>query len=404
MPPTKKGEAEEVPEYKKGAARFARVKNSLKMGLVGLPNVGKSSTFNLLCGMQVAAENFPFCTIEPETSRCMLDDPRWRKLCDMWSPKKETPAWLHVTDIAGLVKGASEGAGLGNAFLSNIQGVDGMFHVLRSFDDDEIVHVDDSVDPVRDLDTIQEELCKKDLIFWQAAMDAEDQAIKKNPKMKLSPCFKETMAKIKEYLDNNISPGTQDWTEPQVGVIVDKCKALITLKPTTYIVNLSKKDFCRKKNKYLKKIKTWIDEHGGGQMIIFSVEFEEEYAAIEDEAEKKAFLEEAGRPSMLPKMIRSGYDSLALQSFFTCGPDEVRAWTVQAGSTAPQAAGVIHTDFEKTFVMAEIVGWEDYDTLQKTKNSLDAVKAAGKWRQEGKKYVMNDGDITMFKTGAGRKK
>lgn len=393
----KKPVEEEVPQHKKGAARFCRVKNTLKMGLVGLPNVGKSSTFNLLTGQAVAAENFPFCTIDPSVSRCQVADTRYDKLCGMWSPPSQIPAWLNVTDIAGLVKGASEGAGLGNAFLSHIQAVDGIFHVVRAFDNDEIVHVDDSVDPIRDLNTITEELCKKDIVFFEQAMEAERAAVKKNPKMKLSPLFSSTMTKCEEHLKAFRPIGVQDWTEPEVGMINDKLQALITTKPIVYIVNLDRKSYVRKKNKWLPKIKDWIKEHGGGKFIPYSVEYEEELAELDD-AGKAALVEESKAKSCLQKIIAAGYSDLALQTFLTAGDKEVRAWTVQAGSTAPQAAGVIHTDFQKKFVKAEIVAWADFDALQDTKG-FDKVKAAGKWSQKGKDYIMQDGDIVHFNIG-----
>eukprot|EP00040_Diaphanoeca_grandis_P038512 m.256684 g.256684 ORF g.256684 m.256684 type:complete len:403 (+) comp34582_c0_seq1:61-1269(+) len=393
MPPKKK---EDDDVALTGAARFSRIKNTLKMGLVGLPNVGKSSTFNLLCEQAVAAENFPFCTIDPTSNRCKISDDRFDHLVKLIKPVSVQPAWLEITDIAGLVKGASEGAGLGNAFLSNIQAVDGMFHVVRSFDNDEIVHVDDSIDPVRDLETIQSELCKKDLVWWQNAKDQENLAIKKNPKMKLSSTFISVMEKVGAGLENNVGVFAQTWTIPEVQMIRDKLKHLITIKPIVYIINLTKRDYVRKKNKYLMKIMTWIKEHGGGQMIPFSVEFEEEYYALkEDPAAQAAFLEEHKCKSALPKIIKSGYDDLDLQSFFTAGVQEVRAWTIQKGTKAPQAAGVIHQDFERGFIKAEVVGWDDYFTIQTTPGT-DKVKAAGKYRQEGKNYVFQDGDVVHF--------
>lgn len=392
MPPKKK--EEEVAAFKKGAARFARVKNTLRMGCVGLPNVGKSSTFNLMCGMSVAAENFPFCTIEPSVSRCELVDPRYEKLVDMWKPPSKIPAWLNVTDIAGLVKGASEGAGLGNAFLSHIQAVDGIFHVVRAFENDEIIHVDDSVDPIRDMETITVELCKKDITVYERALQDEETAVKKSQgKMKLSPTYIETMKRVGEYLHAGMPLFGQKWTEGEVQIIREKMKSLITTKPTVYIINLTRKHYEKKKNKWLPKIKEWIDAHGGGPMIPFSVEFEEDFKDME-QAEKDE-LEKVKVISKLNKMVRAGYDELALQSYFTAGEKEVRAWTVQAGSTAPQAAAVIHEDFQRGFIKAEIAGWSDFDSLQDTKG-MDKVKAAGKYRQEGKSYVMQDGDIVHF--------
>ena len=301
MPPKKKDEAPEAA----GAAKFGRVRNNLKMGIVGLPNVGKSSLFNLLTDQAIAAENFPFCTIEPNEARCAVPDERYDYLCNLWKPPSEYPAYLHVTDIAGLVRGAAEGAGLGNAFLSNIQAVDGIFHVVRAFESEEVIHVDDSVDPVRDLETIQHELCAKDMEYLKRAVDQEKLDVKKNPTMKLSGLFVETMDKVETMLGSDLPIRGGTWTTPEVEMIKEKLPQLITTKPIVYLVNLTKKDFVRKRNKWLVKIHEWIKSHGGGVMIPFSVEFEQELWDLRaDEEAQKAFLETAeGAKSALPKMV-----------------------------------------------------------------------------------------------------
>ena len=393
MPPKKKDEPDEAV----GAARFGRVRNNLKMGVVGLPNVAKSSLFNLLTDQSIAAENFPFCTIEPNEARCAVPDERYDFLCNMWKPPSEYPAYLHVTDIAGLVRGAAEGAGLGNAFLSHIQAVDGIFHVVRAFDSEEVIHVDDSVDPVRDLETIQAELCAKDMEYLRKAVEQEKLDVKKNPTMKLSALFVSTMDKVEEMLTNNLPIRTGEWTTPEVQMIKEKLGRLITTKPIVYLVNLSKKDFIRKKNKWLVKIHTWIKEHGGGVMIPFSVEFEQElWDKREDVDATKAFLDSVdGAKSALPKMVVQGYKELNLIYYFTAGEKEVRCWTLYEGSLAPQAAGVIHSDFERGFIKAEVVAFDDFKALAKGKGMAE-VKAAGKYRQEGKTYVVKDGDIIHF--------
>lgn len=247
MPPKK------VEEEPAGAARFGRSSNNLKMGIVGLPNVGKSSLFNLLCDQNAAAENFPFCTIEPNSSRCPVPDERYDWLCRLWKPPSEYPAFLFVTDIAGLVRGAAEGAGLGNAFLSHIQAVDGIFHVVRAFESDEVIHVDDSIDPVRDLDTIQHELCLKDLEYLATCVEAEKKDVRKSPGMKLSALFIGTMEKVEALLkaDTPIRGGL--WTSPEVEMIRNKLPALLTTKPVAYLVNLTAEDYIRKKNRHLPK-------------------------------------------------------------------------------------------------------------------------------------------------------
>ena len=393
MPPKKKDEPEEAV----GAARFGRVRNNLKMGVVGLPNVGKSSLFNLLTDQSIAAENFPFCTIEPNEARCAVPDERYDFLCNMWKPPSEYPAYLHVTDIAGLVRGAAEGAGLGNDFLSHISAVDGIFHVVRAFDSEEVIHVDDSVDPVRDLETIQAELCAKDMQYLKKAVEQEKLDVKKNPTMKLSALFISTMDKVEEMLTNNLPIRNGEWTTPEVLLIKEKLGRLITTKPIVYLVNLSKKDFIRKKNKWLVKIHTWIKEHGGGVMIPFSVEFEQELWDVREDVDAtKAFLDSVeGAKSALPKMVVQGYKELNLIYYFTAGEKEVRCWTLYEGSLAPQAAGVIHSDFERGFIKAEVVAFDDFKALAKGKGMAE-VKAAGKYRQEGKTYVVKDGDIIHF--------
>jgi obg-like ATPase 1 len=393
MPPKKKDEPEEAV----GAARFGRVRNNLKMGVVGLPNVGKSSLFNLLTDQSIAAENFPFCTIEPNEARCAVSDERYDFLCNMWKPPSEYPAYLHVTDIAGLVRGAAEGAGLGNDFLSHISAVDGIFHVVRAFDSEEVIHVDDSVDPVRDLETIQAELCAKDMQYLKKAVEQEKLDVKKNPTMKLSALFISTMDKVEEMLTNNLPIRNGEWTTPEVLMIKEKLGRLITTKPIVYLVNLSKKDFIRKKNKWLVKIHTWIKEHGGGVMIPFSVEFEQELWDVREDVDAtKAFLDSVeGAKSALPKMVVQGYKELNLIYYFTAGEKEVRCWTLYEGSLAPQAAGVIHSDFERGFIKAEVVAFDDFKALAKGKGMAE-VKAAGKYRQEGKTYVVKDGDIIHF--------
>ena len=393
MPPKKKDEPEEAV----GAARFGRVRNNLKMGVVGLPNVGKSSLFNLLTDQSIAAENFPFCTIEPNEARCAVPDERYDFLCNMWKPPSEYPAYLHVTDIAGLVRGAAEGAGLGNDFLSHISAVDGIFHVVRAFDSEEVIHVDDSVDPVRDLETIQAELCAKDMQYLKKAVEQEKLDVKKNPTMKLSALFISTMDKVEEMLTNNLPIRNGEWTTPEVLMIKEKLGRLITTKPIVYLVNLSKKDFIRKKNKWLVKIHTWIKEHGGGVMIPFSVEFEQELWDVREDVDAtKAFLDSVeGAKSALPKTVVQGYKELNLIYYFTAGEKEVRCWTLYEGSLAPQAAGVIHSDFERGFIKAEVVAFDDFKALAKGKGMAE-VKAAGKYRQEGKTYVVKDGDIIHF--------
>ena len=412
MPP----KASPVPE-ESNVARFGRVKNNLKMGLVGLPNVGKSSLFNLLTEQSAAAENYPFCTIDPNEARCAVPDVRYDHLCSLWNPPSMYPAFLQCTDIAGLIRGASEGAGLGNAFLSHIQAVDGLFHVVRAFASEEVVHVDDSVDPLRDLETIQMELCKKDLQYVAAQRAVREHDVKRNPNMKLPPLFFSVLDKVQEVLENNKPIFAHEWSAVEIEKINELVPGCITTKPVMYVINLSKKDYLRKGNKWLVPIKNWIDAHGGGVMIPFSIEFEEEVwntkkasgtsevSGAEKAAASEAAATAAGGKSVLSRMIKVGYKQLNMMYYFTAGEKEVRCWTVRKGATAPMAAGVIHSDFERGFIKAEVVSFSDFkEYAGDDKKGMVHVKAAGKCRQEGKTYVVQDGDIIHFQFNVNKKK
>ncbi|KAL7555534.1 hypothetical protein ACA910_005312 [Epithemia clementina (nom. ined.)] len=416
MPPKgKKKDADEMGFMR--AARFGRVKNTLSMGFVGLPNVGKSSLTNLLAGANHAeAANYPFCTIDPNVVQCIVPDQKFRYLVEVFKPTSVVPAVLKVTDIAGLIRGASEGAGLGNAFLSHIAAVDGIFHLIRAFESEEVIHVDDSVDPIRDLETIQGELCAKDRDILQGVMDRERDRVRKEKglsrvaEVPLSETFVEAYEKCKKLIDANTPVQThEDFSAAEVELIRDW--GLITTKPQIYVVNLSQKNFIRKGSKWLPKIAEWVKDHGGGQIIPVSCDFEEALTGLKDDpAAQKAFLDDCSEQakaaglkgpqaevkSMIPRLIRAGRSALCLQSFYTAGPKEVRAWTIMKGTLAPQAAGVIHTDFERGFIKAEVCNFDDFKELHGGQASMAKVKEAGKYRQEGKQYVMQEGDIVVF--------
>jgi GTP-binding protein YchF len=398
------------------AARFGRVKNDLSMGFVGLPNVGKSTLTNLLTGaMHAEAANYPFCTIEPNVVRCIVPDKKFDYLASTYRPPSVVPAVLKVVDIAGLIRGASEGAGLGNAFLSHISAVDGIFHLVRAFDSDEVIHVDDSVDPIRDLETVQAELCLKDQEFLSKVLDKEKERVRKEKGLSrsaeapLSENVQSAYTKCKELLDANTPVQTGEFKDSEVEIIKDW--GLITTKPQVYVVNMSQKNFIRKGSKWLPKINEWVQAHGGGQIIPMSCEFEQNLYDLKDDPEQqKAFLQQctdeakqmglkgpqAEVKSVIPRIIRSGRAALCLQSFYTAGPKEVRAWTIQKGTLAPQAAGVIHSDFERGFIKAEVANFDDFKALHQGAASMAKVKEAGKYRQEGKTYVMQEGDIVVF--------
>lgn len=393
MPP-KKEEEEEEPVL------LGRFGTSLKMGIVGLPNVGKSTLFNVLTKSAVPAENYPFCTKDPNEARVAVPDARFDHLCDKFKPPSKVPAYLNVVDIAGLVKGAHEGQGLGNAFLSNIKACDGIFHCTRAFDDDEIIHVEGEVNPVRDLQIIDDELRLKDIEYMSALVTSTEKTVAragtKEQKAEL-----EVLKKILQFLVDGHVIRRGQWSTDEIEVL--NKQLLLTAKPVIYLVNMSDKDYARKKNKWLMKIKEWVDAHEARPVIIpFSAAFESKLVELPDDAARKAFSDEMGVTTVLPKIVTTGFSALQLQYFFTAGEDEVRAWTIQRGTKAPQAAGKIHTDFEKGFIMAEVMAFEDF----KEGGSEAAVKAAGKYRQQGKGYVVQDGDIIFFKfnAGAGLKK
>ncbi|XP_033113777.1 obg-like ATPase 1 isoform X1 [Anneissia japonica] len=389
MPPKKKAGPPKAPPL------IGRVGTSLSCGIVGLPNVGKSTFFNVLTKSQASAENFPFCTIDPNESRVPVPDERYDFLCDYYKPASKVPAFLHVTDIAGLVKGAHEGKGLGNAFLSHIKAVDGIYHVIRTFEDEDITHVEGEVDPVRDLEIISEELRLKDEEFIEARVADMEKKVKRGGDKKSQPEF-DALVKIQKFLvDEKKWIRTQEWSAFEIEVL--NKYMFITSKPVIYLVNLSEKNYIKKKNKWLGKIKEWVDKNDPGALIIpFSAGFELKYFLMEED-EKKTFLEENHTTTNLSKIIVNGFKALQLEYFFTTGADEVKAWPVQKGTKAPQAAGKIHTDFEKGFIMAEVMKFDDFKEL----GSENAVKSAGKYRQQGRNYIVEDGDIILFKFNAG---
>jgi obg-like ATPase 1 len=315
----------------------------------------------------------------------------------LYKPKSKIPANLTIFDIAGLTKGASTGAGLGNAFLSHIRAVDALFQVVRCFDDAEIIHVEGDVDPVRDLQIIHEELVAKDTEWVEKYLEnAKKQARVNGPALDKKKREEEvaTTEKVLAILKDGKGVRKSAWTPKEVESINNM--QLLTAKPVIYLVNLSEKDYIRQKNKHLAKIKAWVDEHAKGDLIIpFSVCFEERLTQMQDEAAAAEECKKLGTKSMLPKIITTGYQALNLIYYFTAGPDEVRAWTIQKGIKAPAAAGVIHTDFEKTFILGEVTPFADL----KEYGSEAAAKAAGKQRSQGKEYVMNDGDLVYWKCG-----
>ncbi|PCG99855.1 Conserved hypothetical protein CHP00092 [Penicillium occitanis (nom. inval.)] len=393
MAPKKEQAPEKIP--------LGRPGNNLKSGIVGLANVGKSTLFQAItkCSLGNPA-NFPYATIDPEEARVIVPDARYDWLCEQYKPKSRVPANLTVYDIAGLTRGASTGAGLGNAFLSHIRAVDAIFQVVRCFDDAEIIHVEGDVDPVRDLNIISEELRLKDIEFTEKALENLAKQTRRGGQSLEMKKLKEeeaTVAKVLQWLKDGKDVRKNDWTPKEVEVI--NPLFLLTAKPVVYLVNLSEKDYLRQKNKHLPKIAEWVKEHATGDPIIpLSICFEERLTRFETEAEAEEECKKLGTKSALPKIIVTMRNALQLGSFFTCGSDEVRQWTIRKGTKAPQAAGVIHTDFEKTFIQAIVF---NYNTLKELGDEA-AVKAAGKVMTKGKEYVVEDGDILLIKAGAAK--
>merc|ERR1711871_950435 len=390
------------PKKKKGAADdkpwLGRPGNHVKMGIVGLPNVGKSSTFNLMCGMEVDAENFPFCTIDPPVSRVALPDQRFNWLCDKYSPPSKVSAYLSVTDIAGLVKGAAEGEGLGNAFLSNILACDGIFHVVRAFSDEDIIHVDGSVDPIRDLQTIRNELLIKDREFIMKSYDKVKKKAERNGKDKQKQLEWDTMQRILKCVDDGIDIRFGNWSKFDVEIL--NTMQLLTAKPVVYLCNMSMKNYITKKNKHLVALAEYIASQPEPEPLVpYSVQFEAKFAELTTDEERTAFETGHGCKSAFKGkkgIIWQGYKSLHLQHFYTCGKDEVKCWTIRERTKAPQAAGTIHGDFERCFIKAIVMKFDDLKEL----GDEAAVKAGGKQREKGKDYVMEDGDIVHFQHNA----
>ena len=361
---------------------------SLKCGIVGLPNVGKSTLFNCLSNAKAQSANFPFCTIEPNIGITSVPDPRLEKLETMVNPERVVPATMEIVDIAGLVKGASKGEGLGNQFLANIRETDAILHVLRCFDDGNIVHVDGSVNPIRDKEIIDIELQLKDLETIEKKIQSLSRVIKSGDKDAVKE--NELAFKIKEGLEQSISVRGLGFDASDMEVI--KRFNLITSKPVMYVCNVDEASVLTG-NAYVDQVRASVANERA-EVLIIGAKIEADITELETYEERKMFLDELGLDEPgVNRLIRSAYDLLNLQTYFTAGVKEVRAWTIYKGSTAPQAAGVIHTDFEKGFIRAEVMKYDDFVQY----GSEAAVKEAGKFKVEGKEYVVSDGDVMHFR-------
>ena len=361
----------------------------LTAGIVGLPNVGKSTLFNAITNQKILAENYPFATIEPNVGVVTVNDERMNKLKDMYNPKKFIPTAYEFTDIAGLVKGASKGEGLGNKFLSHIRETDAIVEVVRCFDDGKIIHVDGNIDPIRDIETINLELAIADL---DIATNRLEKVAKKarTTKNKDDLAEVEALEKAKKALEEGKSLRQVDFSDDELQAL--KSFSFLTIKPIIYVANIKEEDIDKPDNEYVKKVQEYAEKENSG-VVTLCAKVEEDLSELEED-EKKEMLEMLNMSSSgLDKLVAETYKILGLRTFFTIGPDEVRAWTFKEGTNAKKCAGIIHTDFERGFIKAEIMSYED---LIKYGTELK-VKENGKLRLEGKDYIMQDGDIVYFR-------
>lgn len=397
-------------------ASLGRPSNNLTSGIVGLANVGKSTFFQAITKSKLGnPANYPFATIEPEESKVIVPSSKLDHLYRLYESQKKIPSTLTVFDIAGLTRGASSGEGLGNKFLNDIRHVDGIFQVVRGFENDEITHIEGNVDPVRDLSLVQDELVLKDLEWLEGARERINKKINRAPKNSTEFLSMSTELKLLDeveahmYEGKKLSHWKKDWSEEEINIL--NKHNFLTAKPTLILLNVTPKDYLLQENKFLDKINKWLDAFApGDQVMLFSAELETKYNEFEDDLQQfEKYCKEITNGqdlkaplTALPAIIVKMRELLQLISFYTCGPIEARQWTILKGTMAPQAAGVIHSDLEQTFISANIIKYEDVKEMEPPLQE-SALKSQGKIKRGGKQYVVEDGDIIHFKAANGKK-
>lgn len=386
-------------EVGKKIKHLGRVSNNLSLGVVGLANVGKSTFFQAITKSTLGnPANYPFATIDAEKSFVVVESEKLNHYQQLYQSQKKVPASLTVYDIAGLTRNASSGQGLGNKFLSDIRMVDGIFHVVRGFRDDEITHIEHSVDPVRDITIVTDELILKDLDFIETAKESARKDLKKPYVDKAAVQFQlDTYEKLSDLLYCGTKASSEEWLDNEIDVI--NPLNLLTAKPTVYLLNVNILDYINGSNEFLLDIKEWIEENcPQDKLMLFSADYETKLNELQGDELKAFQMAHESKPSAFPSIVDSVREALRLISFYTCGPKEAHQWTVQEGSTAPEAAGAIHTDLQKGFISAQVYKWDD---LKNENAPLDesGLKSRGKQLRVGKTYLVEDGDVVVIKSG-----